>query len=204
MPFYGSVDHEAVYFLTKGGAMRIPTPPTMRNHGNYVASALPARPLARRAGRGRRRDDPARRPPPSGSSCSTAASRGVRTGDKGRGRNGEPLPNFEPGSDITGRVTVLAEGTQGHLTGVAIDRFGLAGARARRCGRSASRRSGRSRSRSTASSTRWAGRSAAAAQYREFGGSFIYPMGDDMVTLGMVVGLDYRDAELSVHDCSRS
>jgi electron-transferring-flavoprotein dehydrogenase len=40
----------------------------------------------------------------------------------------------------------------------------------------------------------------AGAKYREFGGSFIYPLGDDMVTLGMVVGLDYRDAELSVHD----
>ena len=38
------------------------------------------------------------------------------------------------------------------------------------------------------------------ARYREFGGSFIYPMGEDMVTLGMVVGLDYRDIELSVHD----
>ena len=34
--------------------------------------------------------------------------------------------------------------------------------------------------------------------YREFGGSFIYPMGDDMVTIGMVVGLDYRDVEVSV------
>ena len=30
-------------------------------------------------------------------------------------------------------------------------------------------------------------------EYREFGGSFIYPMGDDMVTIGLVVGLDYRD-----------
>jgi electron-transferring-flavoprotein dehydrogenase len=40
----------------------------------------------------------------------------------------------------------------------------------------------------------------AGAKYREFGGSFIYPMGDDMVTIGMVVGLDYRDVELSVHD----
>ena len=38
------------------------------------------------------------------------------------------------------------------------------------------------------------------AKYREFGGSFIYPMGDDMVTVGMVVGLDSRDVELSVHD----
>ncbi len=38
------------------------------------------------------------------------------------------------------------------------------------------------------------------ARYREFGGSFVYPMGEDMLTIGMVVGLDYRDAELSVHD----
>ena len=38
------------------------------------------------------------------------------------------------------------------------------------------------------------------ARYREFGGSFIYPMGDDMLTIGMVVGLDYRDVDLSPHD----
>jgi electron-transferring-flavoprotein dehydrogenase len=38
------------------------------------------------------------------------------------------------------------------------------------------------------------------AKYREFGGSFLYPMGDDMLTVGMVVGLDYRDQELSPHD----
>jgi electron-transferring-flavoprotein dehydrogenase len=37
-------------------------------------------------------------------------------------------------------------------------------------------------------------------KYREFGGSFIYPLGEDMVTIGMVVGLDYRDVALSVHD----
>ena len=52
---------------------------------------------------------------------------GVRTGDKGRGREGEELANFEPGADIVAKVTVLAEGTQGHLTGVALDRFGLRG-----------------------------------------------------------------------------
>jgi electron-transferring-flavoprotein dehydrogenase len=40
----------------------------------------------------------------------------------------------------------------------------------------------------------------AGARYREFGGSFCYPMGEDMVTIGMVVGLDYRDVELSPHD----
>ena len=38
MPFFGRVEKESVYFLTKRRAWRIPAPPTMRNHGNYVAS----------------------------------------------------------------------------------------------------------------------------------------------------------------------
>jgi electron-transferring-flavoprotein dehydrogenase len=38
------------------------------------------------------------------------------------------------------------------------------------------------------------------ARFREFGGSFLYPLGEDMVSIGMVVGLDYADTELSVHD----
>ena len=38
MPFFGRVEKESVYFLTRGRAWRIPAPPTMRNHGNYVAS----------------------------------------------------------------------------------------------------------------------------------------------------------------------
>src|SRR4029434_8992626 len=33
-----------------------------------------------------------------------------------------------------------------------------------------------------------------------FGGSFMYPMGEDRVSLGFVVGLDYKDARFSVHD----
>ena len=38
MPFYGEVEAESVYFMKRGTAIRIPTPPTMKNHGNYVAS----------------------------------------------------------------------------------------------------------------------------------------------------------------------
>src|SRR5919199_1010779 len=38
MPFYGEVEEESVYFLTPKRAVRIPTPPTMKNHGNVVAS----------------------------------------------------------------------------------------------------------------------------------------------------------------------
>ncbi|HXQ85416.1 MAG TPA: hypothetical protein VN746_01995, partial [Gaiella sp.] len=38
MPTYGEVEHEAVYLLTKGSALRIPPPPTMMNRGNWVVS----------------------------------------------------------------------------------------------------------------------------------------------------------------------
>src|SRR5207244_4390918 len=107
-------------------AVRIPTPPTMKNHGNRVASLSElGRWLAGQAEEASAVIIP-----------ETAATkllvdhgrvRGIRTGDKGRGRNGEELPNFEPGSDVVARLTVLAEGTQGHLTGAAIDQFGLEG-----------------------------------------------------------------------------
>jgi electron-transferring-flavoprotein dehydrogenase len=198
MPFYGPVRDESVLYLTRTKALRIPTPPTMANHGNYVASLSQlGRWLAEQAEEGGAMILP-----------ETAAEKllvhhgrvlGIRTEDKGRGREGEELPNFEPGSDVVARVTVLCEGTQGHLTGVAIDRFGLSGSSpqvwalgvkevwkvAAPLGR-------------VIHTMGWPLR--AGRRYREFGGSFIYPMGDDMVTIGMVVGLDYRDAELSVHD----
>ena len=50
----------------------------------------------------------------------------MRSGDKGRGKDGEPLGNFEPGTDIKAQATVLAEGSWGHLTGAAIREFDLA------------------------------------------------------------------------------
>jgi electron-transferring-flavoprotein dehydrogenase len=100
---------------------------------------------------------------------------------------------------VLARVTVLAEGTQGHLTGVALQRFGLESDNPQvwALGVKEVWRVARPLDR-VVHTMGWPLR--AAAKYREFGGSFIYPMGKDMVTLGMVVGLDYRDAELSVHD----
>ena len=47
------------------------------------------------------------------------ALRGVRTGDKGRGRQGEELPDFEPGAEVVAQATVLADGVQGMLTDAA-------------------------------------------------------------------------------------
>jgi electron-transferring-flavoprotein dehydrogenase len=197
MPFIAPVVREGVYFLTRRRAQRIPAPPTMWNHGNHLASiGEMARWLAERAEELGVMIVP-----------ETAAQKllvtggrvvGVRTGDRGRGRQGEELPNFEPGSDLTARVTILAEGTQGHLAGVASSVFGL-----------------QKKPQTWALGVKelweveepldrvmhtmgWPLR--AGKRYREFGGSFIYPMGPDRVAIGMVVGLDYADARLSVHD----
>jgi electron-transferring-flavoprotein dehydrogenase len=198
LPFYGRVQHESVYFLTPGRAIRIPTPPTMRNSGNYVASLSQlGRWLAERAEEG----GATILPETSGHALLAADGRvrGVRTGDRGRGRGGEELGNFEPGSDVHARVTVLAEGTQGHLTVVALQRFALEGENPQvwALGVKEVWKVAKPLDR-VIHTMGWPLR--AAARYREFGGSFVYPMGDDMVTVGMVVGLDYRDAELSAHD----
>jgi electron-transferring-flavoprotein dehydrogenase len=198
MPFYGPVEHESVYFLTAKRAMRIPTPPTMKNDGNYVASLSQlGRWLAEQAEEGGAMILP--ETPAEKLLVDGGRVRGVHTGDKGRGRQGEELGNFEPGADVVARVTVLAEGTQGHLTGVALNRFGLAGENPQvwALGVKEVWKVARPLDR-VIHTMGWPLR--AGAKYREFGGSFIYPMGADMVTLGMVVGLDYRDEELSVHD----
>ena len=124
-PSYGPVPAESVYVLTPQRALPIPPPPPMRNHGNFIVSLSQlGRWLAEQAKQVGAMVLP-----------ETAAQRllvsdgrvvGVRTGDKGRGPGrGGAWQNFEPGTDIVGQVTVLAEGTQGHLTGVALDHFGL-------------------------------------------------------------------------------
>jgi electron-transferring-flavoprotein dehydrogenase len=198
MPFHGEVRAEAVYYLTRHQAMRIPAPPTMKNHNNYVASVSE---LGRWLGQEAEEVGTTILPETAATKLLVEHGRvrGVRTGDKGRGRNGEPLPNFEPGSDVVARVTVLCEGTQGHLTGAAIERFGLAGENPQvwALGVKEVWKVPRPLDR-VIHTMGWPLRNN--PRYREFGGSFVYPLGTDMVTLGMVVGLDYRDAELSVHD----
>jgi electron-transferring-flavoprotein dehydrogenase len=197
-PSYGEVPGEAVYFLTRSRGWRIPTPPTMRNHGNVVVSLAQ---LGRWLGEKAEAGGAMILPETDAQQLLVEDGRvvGVRTGDKGRGRRGEELGRFEPGSEIRARSTILCEGTGGHLTGAALSYFGLAAAspqvwalgvkevwRVEQPLRRVIHTMG------------WPLRGG--ARYREFGGSFVYPMGDDHVSLGMVVGLDYRDAELSVHD----
>ena len=198
VPTYGEVEAEAVYVLSRNRALRIPPPPPMRNHGNWIVS-LSA--LGRFLGEQAEACGATMLP-------ETVADRllvdhgrvvGVRTGDKGRGKEGEPLGNFEPGMEVTARLTVLAEGTAGHLTYAAIDRFGLRGAQpqiwalgVKEVWRVATPL------RRIVHTMGWPLRKA--AKHGEFGGSWIYPMGDDHVSIGFVVGLEYADVELSAHD----
>jgi electron-transferring-flavoprotein dehydrogenase len=200
-PTYGQVDKDSVYWmLSPSRALPLkPTPPPFRNHGNYVVSVAElSRWLAEKAEE-------------AGAYIltETAASRllvedgvvrGIRSGDKGRGKDSEPLGNFEPGSDLTAQATVLAEGTWGHLTGAAIREFDLAADREPQVwalGVKEVWKVPRKLDR-VIHTLGWPLRYG--SKYKEFGGSWIYPMGDDRVSIGFVVGLDYTDATVSGHD----
>jgi electron-transferring-flavoprotein dehydrogenase len=197
-PSFGEVPGEAVWFLTSGRALPVPTPPTMRNRGNVVVSLSQ---LGRHLGERAESLGVVVLPETAAVRLLVEGGRvvGVRTGDKGRGRDGKELLRFEPGSDVRARVTILCEGTTGHLTGAALDRFGLAGESPQvwALGVKEVWRVARPLHR-VIHTMGWPLR--LGVRYREFGGSFVYPMGEEMVSIGMVVGLDYRDTALSMHD----
>jgi electron-transferring-flavoprotein dehydrogenase len=203
---FGEVTKEAVYMLPNGKAkLRLPVPPNFKNHGNEIVSVSSlARFQQRKAEEG-------------GAYVltETAATQlivddgrvvGVRSGDKGRGKDGEPLGNFEPGTDIKAQVTVLAEGCWGHLTGAAIKEFGLAEGREPQVwelGVKELWKVPKPLDRVIHTLGPWPLK--IARKYGQVGGTWLYPMkdeksGDDLVSIGFVVDLDYRDATTSAHD----
>ena len=131
---------------------------------------------------------------------------GVRSGDKGRGKDGEPLGNFEPGTDIKAEVTVLAEGCWGHLTGAAIREFDLADGREPQVwelGVKELWKVPKPLDRVIHTIGPWPLK--LPAKYGQIGGTWLYPMkdektGDDLVSIGFVIDLEYRDATTSAHD----
>jgi electron-transferring-flavoprotein dehydrogenase len=203
---FGEVDKEAVYMTpTSKRAIRIPTPPPFKNHGNEVISvAALARYQQQQAEEG-------------GAYVLTETSatqllvtdgkvQGVRTGDKGRGKDGEPLGNFEPGTDVTAQATVFAEGCWGHLTGAAIREFDLADHREPQVwelGVKEVWKVPKPLDRLIHTIGPWPLK--LSTKYGQIGGTWIYPMknektGDDLVSIGFVVDLEYADATTSAHD----
>lgn len=198
MSSYGEVTKEAVYMMTPSKAIKIPTPPPFHNKGNHVFSlSRLARYLAEQA----EELGVMLLPETTAEHLLVADGRvvGVKTGDKGRGREGEELPNFEPGMEIHAGVTVLSEGTQGHLSLAMIEEFSLAPESAQVWALGVKEIWKVSKPLDRVIHTLgWPLRKA--AKYHEFGGSWIYPMGDDHVSIGFVLGLDWRDAAMSGHD----
>src|SRR3954470_3294158 len=202
---FGEVTKEAVYLTpTSKMSLRVPTPPPFKNHGNEVisVSAL-ARYQQRQAEEG-------------GAYIltETAATqllvtdgevKGVRTGDKGRGKDGQPLGNFEPGTDVVAKATVLGEGCWGHLTGAAIKEFNLGEGREPQVwelGVKEVWKVPKPLDRLIHTLGPWP--LSLSSKYGQIGGTWIYPMkdkdGNDLVSIGFVIDLEYADATTSAHD----
>src|SRR5712692_5267941 len=114
-PFRGPVTKEAVYLLTKGGKLRLPTPPTMHNRRYSLASlceivrwlGAKAEELGVNVFTGF---------PAAQLLVRDAAVAGVRTAPAGLDRAGKPGAGYAAPNDLIARVTALSEGTRGLLS----------------------------------------------------------------------------------------
>jgi electron-transferring-flavoprotein dehydrogenase len=203
---FGEVEKEAIYLLPNGKRkLRIPAPPPQHNRGNEVISVSALcrymQAQAEEAGAYLLTETAATR-----LIVEDGAVVGVRSGDKGRGKEGEELGNFEPGTDIAAKATVLAEGCWGHLSDAAIAEFDLDEGREPRGWELGVKEVWKVREpldRVIHTVGGWPLK--ISAKYGQIGGSWLYPMkdertGEDLVSIGFVLDLDYADATTSAHD----
>ena len=194
LPFRASVNGERVYFLTERRALRIPTPPTMQNHGYHLASICEiVRWLGEKAealGVNIFSGFPA-------ASLLTEGQRvtGVRTAPSGLARTGEPGDGYAPPTDITAQITVLAEGTRGTLSQAYLEWQKIS--------------SENPQIFALGVKEIWETIKPLDAVVHTlgwpvpkdcFGGSFMYPLTRNLVALGLVVGLDYRRTSDDAHE----
>ncbi|MCB1557248.1 MAG: NAD(P)/FAD-dependent oxidoreductase, partial [Alphaproteobacteria bacterium] len=183
-------------FLTENGSVNLPTPPQMKNHGNYIISlGVFAQWLAGQAEALGVEIFP-------GFAAAeilydqNGAVKGVATGDMGVGKDGEKTPNFEPGVELHARQTVFAEGCHGSLTKQLIERFDL-------------RKDSDPQTYALGVKEIW---EIEPEKHREgsvlhtmgwpldkdtYGGSFVYHADKNQIYIGFVTGLDYQNPYLS-------
>jgi electron-transferring-flavoprotein dehydrogenase len=194
LPFRQPVEAESVYLLTKGRAQRIPTPPTMHNKGYHTASLCEVvRWLGERAeglGVNLFAGFPA-----DGLLVDGNAVKGVRTAPSGLDRDGKPTGGYTAPTDLTAKITVVAEGTRGLLAQAYREwqKIGSPNPQLYALGVKEVWQTRRPLDR-VIHTLGWP------LPPDAFGGSFLYPLGPEQVALGLVVGLDYHDAGLDVHD----
>ena len=124
------------------------------------------------------------------------ALKGVRIGDMGLDRNGEPGPNFTPGVEIHAPLTVLAEGARGSIAKQLIARFDLARGHCPQTFALGFKElwqlpPGRVRAGRIEHALGWP------ADPYTYAGSFLYHLDNDRVYVGYIVGLDYQDPRLA-------
>lgn len=183
-------------FLTKGGAITLPTPPQMNNHGNYIVSLNQVTKWL-----GERAEELGVEVYPgiAASEVLYAADgsvRGVATNDMGLGRDGRPKDTFERGMEFQARVTLFGEGCHGSLTKQVTGKFDL-------------RSDCQPQTYALGIKEVWevdpakfnSGEITHSMGYPlphdVYGGAFMYHFGDNLVTLGLVVALDYANPWLS-------
>ena len=197
-PVTTKVVEDHVYFLTESGKVGLPlVPPPLQNHGNYVISLnqlvkwLAAQAEARGIDL---------LPGFPGAEMLYEEGRvvGVRTGDKGIDKHGQKKGNFEPGVDLRAKVTILAEGARGSLTKALVSKLKLDEGKFPMVY-------------SIGIKELWevpAGRlkkgavihtMGAPLDTATFGGGFVYGFTDTLISVGLVIGLDYHDPFLDPH-----
>jgi len=197
-PLEAPVGQEHVYFLSERGKIPLPVlPPPLRNHGNFVVSLNKlTRWLGEKceaAGVNIFPDFPGAEMLYDGNSVI-----GVRTGDKGTDKTGKPKPNFEPGVDITAKITVLGEGVRGSLTKQLIPRLNLDSDSDPQVYSVGIKElwevpDDRFAAGSVIHTMGWP------LDSKTFGGSWVYGMRDRIIDIGLAVGLDYRDPAIDPH-----
>jgi len=189
---------DRVYYLTRRGRLRFPlTPPPLRNHGHYVISL-------NRFGKWLAQQAEAAGVDIfagfAGSEILFDGGRvvGVRTGDRGLDKRGARKPTVEPGVDIHAKVTIVADGVRGNLTKTLVRTLGLDEG----C---------QPQVYAVGINELWEvppdrlppGEVVHTMGYPlradEFGGGFIYARPDGRLSVGFVVGLDYRDPRFDPH-----
>ena len=197
-PVTTRVNEDHVYMLGAGWRVGLPlVPPPLQNHGNYIISLNQLVQWMAAQAEAAGVDTLAGFP---GAEMLYDGGRvvGVRTGDKGIDKHGHKKSNFEPGVDVRAKVTILAEGARGSLTKQLVQQLKLDADRF-------------PQAYSIGVKELWEvpkGRLAPGAvihtmgyplDSHTFGGGFIYGFDETRISLGLVVGLDYRDPFLDPH-----
>ena len=194
-PLTTPAQHDSFLYLTKTRSIRLPTPPHMINHGNYIASLGD---VCRWLGQQAEALGVEIYPGFAAAEVLEEDGRvaGIATGDMGRDRSGLPGPNFQPGMELRARCTIVAEGCRGSLTKRLLARFNLGDASDPQTYAIGVKELWEvpppvHRPGLVMHSTGWP------LDRATYGGSFLYHFGNNLVSYGMVIGLDYTNPWLS-------